>query len=64
MTTRVVAGAKRARSGGEESKDSKKQKTAAVKAEEPAAAASGRVIEIPEDERDKIGEEFDIWALP
>ena len=60
----MVAGAKRARFGGEESKDSKKQKTAAVKAEEPAAAASGRIIEIPDEEKDKIGEEFDIWALP
>ena len=60
----MVAGAKRARSAGEESKDLKKQKTAAVKAEEPAAAASGRITEIPEDVRDKIGEEFDIWALP
>ena len=60
----MVAGAKRARSGGEESKDSKKQKTAAVKAEEPAAAASGRIIEIPDGEEDKIGEEFDVWSVP
>ena len=55
----MVAGAKRARSGGEESKDPKKQKTAAVKAEEPAAAASGRVIRIQDD----IGDEFDVWDL-
>ena len=38
----------------------KKQKSAAIKAEEPApTAASGRIIEIP----DGIGEDFDVYAL-
>jgi len=58
-TTKVVAGAKRkaiTESGGG---PQKKGKVAGAEKEEPPAAASGRVIEIPDD----IGEDLDIWAL-
>ena len=50
--------------GKDSSKDSKKPKTSGVKVETlpGATAASGRVIEIPN--ADKIGEDFDVWALP
>jgi hypothetical protein len=54
-----VAGAKRkaiTESGGG---PQKKGKVAGAEKEEPPAAASGRVIEIPDD----IGEDLDIWAL-
>ena len=55
-----VAGSKRGRDDRGADKASKKQRTAAVKVEEPApTAASGRIIEIP----DGIGEDFDVYAL-
>ena len=61
VTSRVsaVAGTKRGSDDSEGSKGSKKAKTAGVKADPEAVAASGRVIEIP----DGIGEDFDIWAF-
>ena len=55
-----VAGSKRGRDEGGADKAPKKQKSAAIKAEEPVpAAASGRIFEIP----DGIGEDFDVYAL-
>ena len=55
-----VAGFKRGRNEGGADKAPKKQKSTPIKAEEPApAAASGRIIEIP----DGIGEDFDVYAL-
>ena len=55
-----VAGSKRGRDDGGADKDPKKQKSAAIKAEEPApAAASGIIIEIP----DGIREDFNVYAL-
>ena len=55
-----VAASKIGRDEGGADKAPKKQKSAAIKAEEPAPAAeSGRIIEIP----DGIGEDFDVYAL-
>ena len=55
-----VTGYKRGRDEGGADKAPKKQKSVAIKAEEPApAAASGTIIEIP----DGIGEDFDVYAL-
>src|SRR6266550_4256858 len=67
VTTRVASdpstGGKRTLETGQESKGQKKAKsTAAVKTEKSPAVAAGRIIEIPSE--DKIGEDFDIWALP
>ena len=67
VTTRVAGdpstGGKRTLETGQESKGQKKAKsTAAVKTEKSPAVAAGRIIEIPSE--DKIGEDFDIWALP
>ena len=59
VVSRVV-GSRRGCNNGGADKALKKQSTAAVKVEEPAlAAASGRIIEIP----DGIGEVFDVYAL-
>ena len=55
-----VAGSKRGHDEGGADRVPKKQKSAVIKAEEPTpAAASGRIIEIP----DGIGEDFDVYAL-
>ena len=67
VTTRVAGdpstGGKRMLETGQESKGQKKAKSpAAVKTEKSPAVAAGRIIEIPSE--DKIGEDFDIWALP
>ena len=58
VTTKSAAGSKRGNdgSGGGAAKQGK---TAGVKAEETATAASGRVIEIPE----MAEEDLDLWAL-
>ena len=56
----AASGSKRGHDEGGADKAPKKQKSTAIKAEEPApAAASGRIIEIP----DGIGEDFDVYTL-
>jgi hypothetical protein len=59
VTSRVVAGAKRkGRDSGEG--ESKKAKGASASTEPTATAASGRIIEIPED----LDDDLDLWELP
>ena len=55
-----IADSKRGCDDGGADKAPKKQKSAAIKAEEPtSAAASGRIIEIP----DGIGEDIGVYTL-
>ena len=59
VTSRVVAGAKRKGKDSGEG-ESKKAKGASASTEPTATAASGRIIEIPED----LDDDLDLWELP